>query len=74
MADRPRKVQYSKRQKLIDLDLDLALELGQSHIDVHIRYPHTKLDRNPKNFLWTDRWKYIQTDGQTGVPILGLLT
>jgi len=31
--------------------------------------PYTKLDRNQKNFLWTDGRMYGWMDGQTGVPI-----
>jgi len=52
-------VHFSQLQKVRDLDLDLRS--GRGHTGVHYVVevcPHTKLDGNWKNFLWT----YGRTD------------
>jgi len=71
-------VQFSELQKLSDLP-HLDHGSGQSQTGAHIQsrsteYPHTKLDRNQNNFLWTDRRTdvrtyVLRTDGQTWVTI-----
>ena len=49
--------------KLLDLDLDLRSGRGHWCTYMVKVYPHTKLDGNQKNFLWT----YGLTEGRTHV-------
>ena len=54
---RPRIVRFSELQKLRDLDLDIDLGwVDVIYLCAYVVeiYPHTTLDRNRKNYLWTD--------------------
>ena len=46
---------FLELQKLCELDLELGRGHTGPHKPVNV-YPHTKLDPNRKNFLWTEVW------------------